>query len=104
MRKLTKEEIENVKENPMFDTLPEKLKDPKCFKKIETKLSNIMISDHKHKSVQTFVRCKRCLAKMNKKNEAIKELGFKDSIQYQHWKKVMQILRAKKDFVLHEPK
>ena len=67
------------------------------FKKIEKKIFNMMLSDHKHKTMKQFLQCKRCKAKVVKRKEKIKELGFADSIQYQYWKRVMQTIITKKD-------
>ena len=101
MDKITKEQIDNAKVNPIFDGLSDEIKDPKGFKKIEKKLESIMRSDHKHTNIKQFIKCKRCEVKRNKKNEAIKELGFKDINQYQNWKKVMQIIVNKTNLELY---
>ena len=61
-----------------------------------------MISDHKHATIKQFIKCKRCQAKVQKKTEMIKELGFKDFVQYQNWKKIMQIMINKKNLTLYE--
>ena len=102
MNKLTTEQINKAKPNPVFKGLPDELKDPKNFKKIEKKLANVMVSDHKHRLISAFHKCKRCQDKFKKKREAILALGFNSINQYQHWQKVMRILIDKPKLVLYE--
>lgn len=87
-----------LKEHPVFKDLPETLKDPKQYKLIENKLRAIMVSDHKHKSAKTFINCKRCKDKFDKRSKAIRDYGFKDYHQYLMWKRVMEIIKNAKDF------
>ncbi len=78
--------------------MAEDLKDPKCFKDIEKKLIMVVFSDHKHKTVKSYVGCKRCRAKLEKKTKMIKDFGFKDYGQYSEWRRVMSIITNEKDF------
>jgi len=96
--KMKASEFGELKEHPVFKDLPEELKDVKRYKEIENKLRFIMVSDHKHKQVKSFVSCKRCKAKMDKRQEAIKDYGFKDYHQYLMWRRVMEIIYNQKDF------
>lgn len=99
MEKLTKKEINKKgKPNPIFKDLPEELKDPKNFKKIEKKLIAVVFSDHKHTSIKTYMKCKRCQDKFQKRHQMIRELGFKDYEQYTLWRKVMTIINNKQSF------
>jgi len=102
MKKDTLNKIKKAKVNPIFDGLSDEMKDPKNFLKIERKIVRIMISDHKHRTIKTFKNCKRCQAKVRKKAEMIKELGFKSFEQYQNWKKVMGININKQNLELYE--
>jgi len=104
MDKFTIEQIGKAKENHVFDGLSDDLKDPKNFEGIEKKIANTMVSDHKHKVVSTFIKCKRCQTKVAKKSEMIRELGFKDMNQYQNWRKVMNIVINKGELILYEKK
>ncbi len=96
--KIKPSEYGELKNHPVFEGLPDELKDIKKYKQIEKKLQLIMVSDHKHTKVSSFVGCKRCLAKMKKKSAAIRDYGFKDYQQYAIWKKVMIIIYNEKDF------
>jgi hypothetical protein len=92
--------IKDLPTHPLFKDFPEKLKDPKCFLKIEKAIDKIMFSDHKHSTVKEFVNCKRCQVKFEKKREYIRDQGFKDIQQYQMWKKIQGIIYKKQDFYL----
>lgn len=86
-------ELEDVPTNPIFDGLPDELKDIECYESIEKDVAKIMLSDHKHRKVEVFAKCKRCQAKMDKRRAFIKDKGFKDYHQYVQWKKVMQFIK-----------
>lgn len=89
--------------HPLVAELPEELKDPACYKDIEDKLARIMFSDHQHKYLITFQKCKRCKDKVLKKRAAIKELGFKSYEQYLMWKKIMDIIVNQRELRLPTP-
>ncbi len=87
-----------LKKRPVLKYLPTHLKDPKCFEEIEKQLSDIMKSEHSHKSVKEFVRCKECVDRRQKRTDTMKELGFKSINQFLEWRKIMQIIKAKANF------
>lgn len=102
MEKFTIKQIAKAKVNPVFKGLSDELKDPKNYKRIEKKLFNVMVSDHKHKAIAAFMKCSRCQEKFANKRALIKELGFESTNQYQNWKKIMGIIISKRDLVLYE--
>jgi len=103
MKQYKKVDLSNLHElptHPIFNNLPEKLKDSACYAEVETRLRNVMFSDHKHATVKGMVRCKRCRDKLQKRQQMMKEEGFESFQQYLEWKKIMNIIIAKKDFVI----
>lgn len=85
----------DIKDLPVSEALkgiPEELKTAEKFREVEKAISKIMFSDHKHKTMKAFVRCKRCQKKTLKKREYIKGVGFKDYQQYLRWKQVFQVI------------
>ena len=100
MKKYDVSKIKDLPTHPLFKDFPEELKDPDCFMKIEKKIDSIMHSDHKHKLIKAFVKCKRCQDKVKKKGEYIRSLGFTGVEQFQMWQKIMTILINEKDFKL----
>lgn len=101
MQKLDLKTVGKLKPHPLFKGLPEELKDPKCFNKIEKKLSGFLKADHVHKNVKEFVTCAWCQEGMKKRQQAMKDYGFKNIQQYFEWKKIMSIIKSKKDFKLN---
>ena len=101
MKKITLKQIGSAKVNPVFKDLPDELKDPKKFRKIEDKIMATMVSDHKHRKMENFMKCERCIAKRKRKLKAIKDFGFQNTEQYQNWKKVMTIIISKQNLYLH---
>lgn len=102
MDKFTQKQIAGAKVNPIFKGLSDDLKDPKKFKSIEKKIADVMVSDHKHRTIKAFINCKRCQDKLKKKRELLDKLGFKNQEQYQMWRKVMGIISNKEELVLYD--
>ena len=101
MKKLTIKEMAKAKLNPLFEGMPDGLKDTSRYAAIEKQLRDIMYSDHApHKTVKGFVACKRCVAKLKRRQEVLKELGFASYPQYLGWKKIMSIIIAEQDIQL----
>jgi len=81
----------------IIDEIPEELKDPKCFKKIERQINTPLLKiTHTHRGKL----CKRCLSIMDKnlrhRIEVRQKLGFKTAEHYYKWKQIMNTLVNKK--------
>lgn len=101
MKKLDLKTVpDNVKKHPLFKGLSEELKDPKCYKGIESKLQKAVYSDHQHKTIKKYMECPACSKKLQKKRELMKEMGFKSYEQYVLWRKIMEIINKKQNFQL----
>lgn len=96
--KVKSSEIGDLKPMPILKDLPDELKDSECFERIEKKIWLIMKSDHTHRKISAFNKCKKCQAKRVKRNDYIKDVGFKNYEQYLKWRKIMSIIRNKIDF------
>lgn len=97
---LSMEKLKELSPHPLFESLPESLKDVKEFVATENRLAKMVYSDHTHKTIKAYVRCKSCKEKFNKKKEAIKALGFETTEQYLLWRKVMGIILREEDIQL----
>lgn len=89
--------IAKLKVSEVMKDLPVKLKNPKCFEPIEKRVRRAMFSDHAHRTVKSFVGCKRCQEKLNRRREIIKEEGFKSLEQYFGWRRIMDIIVNEKE-------
>lgn len=81
----------------ILEGLPDYLKDPKRFKRIEKRLADILVSDHKHKAIKTFVKCPECAQRRADRAKLMTKIGFKNVGQYLQWKKVMDIIINKRN-------
>lgn len=100
MIKLDLNKVPQIKPDPLFKGLPERLKDPKIFNKIEKSLIKVVQTKHKHKTVSSYVKCVECQDKHKKRKELLKSLGFSGTQQYMQWRKIMIIIKDKKNFQL----
>lgn len=89
--------LKKAKPHPIFASLPDSLKDWDGFEAIEKRLTLAVYSDHTHKKISAYVKCKPCAAKLAKKREVLKEIGFASYEQYLEWKRVMDIIINKRD-------
>jgi hypothetical protein len=93
---MNKKEVEKllkgIKPHPIFKDLPEALKDEACFSGIEERIAKAMFSDHTHKTMKAWMRCKPCIAKIEKRRVVLKDLGFTSYEQYLTWKRVMDVI------------
>lgn len=99
-KKLTIDEIGKLAADPLFADLPDALKDPSCYADIERALANAVHSDHQHKTLKGYTRCKRCQAKLEKQRGLKKEIGFTSQEQYLGWKRIMSIIISQSDIHL----
>lgn len=76
-----------------FKGFPKELKNPKMYDKVEKEVMKIMYSDHKHRQILAFTKCKRCKAKIAKRLQYLKDTGFKSYVQYLQWKKIMVLMK-----------
>lgn len=100
IRKLTKREMAKPKPNPIFDNLPKALKDTSCYADIERQVRLATYSDHTHKTLKQFVRCKRCTPKIQARQNILKGFGFAGYAQYLEWRRVMNIIISQQDIPL----
>lgn len=98
MRKLTKDELNKGKPNPLFKGMPERLKDPKNYKKVEKELAKLLETKHDHKQPSAWMKCEECQTQFEAKRKKRKQLGFKSAAQYLEWKKIMNIIINEKSF------
>lgn len=98
MKKIDVEAMGQAKKNPIFDGLPDKLKKVSAFDRIEKELFDLVQTDHKHKTVRSYVTCAWCNKKREMRLNKIKSYGFTSIEQYHGWKKIMMIIKSKANF------
>ena len=73
--------------NPIFDGMPEVLKDHKNYAKIQKALLETLATPHSHSDVLAWSSCLKCQGKITSHRIMVQKLGFKSPAQYFAWKK-----------------
>ena len=72
--------------------LPDYLKDPKNYKKIQKTIIEAGSTPHSHGEIGEWAKCVKCSRALWRRKETMKKLGFKNAVQYFLWKKTMDKL------------
>lgn len=84
--------------NPVFNGLPEYLKDPQHYDKIMRSLLETLATTCSHGDPSEMAKCHKCTQNMLERRALMNKLGFKSSAQFMAWRKVMETIlgRTKK--------
>lgn len=82
--------------NPLLAELPDYLKDPANFKKIQRALLDTLATSHSHSEVIDFTKCFHCQVKVQDLAEMKNKLGFRSAAQYLEWKKTHELIITKR--------
>lgn len=83
------------KVNPIIASLPEHLKNPANYQKIQKAILETFISTCGHSDMMEWAKCKICTAKMLDRRHLLKKLGFKHPAQYMAWKKIHETIATR---------
>ena len=84
------------KVNPLVAMLPEYLKDPANYEKVQRLIVETLASNHSHGEVIEWASCKGCQRRFSERGQVLKKLGFKNPGQYMVWKKIHERIRSAK--------
>lgn len=76
-----------------LDSLPDYVKDPKNYQKIEKALLETMVCPKSHSDPIEMTKCKKCTENMLARRQLLKKLGFKHPSVYLAWKKTHTEIR-----------
>ena len=71
--------------HPMLATLPEFLKDPKNYRRVQMEILDAGASKHSHGEVVDWAGCAHCQSKQRDRLEMMRKLGFQSAAQYKAW-------------------
>lgn len=74
--------------HPLLASLPDFLKDPANYEKIQMAVYKTFRTKHSHGDILEWSKCSECSGKMLKRRHLLKSLGFKHPAQYMAWQKV----------------
>lgn len=77
-----------LQKDPIFNGMPNYLKDPKNFEKIFKAIYEAGGSTCTHSEVAEYAACFKCQTKLRDRVELMRKLGFRSGQQYLQWVKV----------------
>lgn len=80
------------KVNPL-DGLPEYLKDPKNYEKIQRSLLETLSCGKIHSDPSQSLTCSKCTENMMERRRLMEKFGFKDAAQYMAWRKTHEEIK-----------
>lgn len=89
---MNKQKYPQYTPNPMFNGLPEYLKDPNNFDKIQKMLLETLATGCSHSEPSEWSACKKCTDNMIERRLLMQKLGFISIQQYMAWRKVMETI------------
>lgn len=85
--------------HPLLADLPDFLKDPANYEKIEADILKTFLSSCGHSDIMQWAECEKCSKKMLERRHLLKSLGFKNPAQYRAWKMVHQKIKERMPLV-----
>ncbi len=79
----------------ILDGLPDWLKKPESYEKVQRAVLDAMASGCSHSDPAAWMDCKKCGAKMVERRLLLKRFGFKSPAQYLQWKKVHEVIKKR---------
>jgi len=92
MTKITPKTFPKGIKKSILDGLPDYVKDPKNYSKIQTALLDALATSHSHSDLFEWSICPACQDKLKEFRLLHKKFGFRNPAQYYAWKKVMDII------------
>jgi len=83
------------KTSPLLASLPDHLKDPRNYDKIQKAIYETFATTCSHSDMFQWAECRKCTSKMLERRLLLKRLGFKNPAQYMAWKKVHTEIRVR---------
>ena len=79
--------------NPLLADLPEHLKDPANYAKVQKALLETLATTHSHGELFDWFKCTPCMNKARDHKELMVKLGFKTPQHYKEWQRIHHIMR-----------
>lgn len=81
--------------NPLIASLPDYLKDPKNYLKIQKLIISSLRGKCNHNEVVEWAECAKCQERFLNKRNLLKKLGFKNPAQYLAWQKIHEEIKKR---------
>ena len=83
------------KSDPMLDSLPDYVKDPRNFMKIQRALIETLACATSHSDPMEMAHCAKCSENMLERRELMKKFGFKSPAQYMAWRRAHEFIKER---------
>lgn len=93
MNDITPKTFPTHKVHPL-DGLPEFLKDPANYMKVQRALLETLTCGKSHSELLNMADCKKCKENMLIRRELMKRFGFKHPAMYMAWRKTHEYIKA----------
>lgn len=94
MSEVTPETFITTKVHPL-DGMPDSLKDPRNYMKIQRALLETLACGKSHSDLLAMSECKKCQENMLMRRALLKKLGFKHPAMYMAWKKTHEYIKER---------
>jgi hypothetical protein len=81
--------------HPLLASLPEHLKNPANFEKIQKAIIDTLQTKCNHGDVLEFAKCKKCTENMLKRRLLLRKLGFRSPSQYFAWRSIHEEIKKR---------
>lgn len=89
---MSKQQFPKFRRNPIFAGLPDYVKDPKNYNKIQKALLDTIACSKTHSDPSKMFDCLTCQRNTQERRALMAKMGFKNVGQYYAWKKVMHYM------------
>ena len=93
MNEITKDTFAPPKPSPIFNGMPEYLKDHANYEKIQKTIIETLAGNCSHSEVVEWAGCPKCQRRFAEKGNVIRKLGFRSIPQYMAWQKTHQHIK-----------
>lgn len=83
------------KTNPLLDMLPEFVKDPRNYLKIQKALLETLSCSKSHSDALEMAKCKKCTVNMQTRRALMKKFGFINAAQYMAWRRAHEFIKQR---------
>lgn len=80
-------------------SLPEHLKDPRNYEKIQSTILKALRGKCSHGEVVEWAQCGDCQRRFSERRHVLKNLGFKNPAQYMAWRKIHETIKERMPLV-----
>jgi hypothetical protein len=87
------------KTHPLIAGLPEHLKDPRNYEKVQRAVLEAFAGKHSHGEITEWAGCADCQKRFAERRHVLKSFGFKNAAQYMAWRAIHEAIKERMPLV-----